>query len=428
MRELPPGWSWQILSDVLINQSNKKQLQQGWSPRCETHPAAEGEWGVLKTTAIQPGFFDMTQNKQLPTHLQPRPALEVITGDLLITCAGPRSRCGIPTLVRRTRGRLMMSGKMYRLRPNDSVDPRFLEAWLLTDEAQSLIDGMKTGISDSGLNLTHDRFLALPVPVPPRPEQELIVEALEEHLSRLEFGEAQLARTLDRADAWIAGVEDSALWKPGLPNRPIASLLREPMRNGRSDVAPADGKPGIRAVTITAVTRNAFVDEHTKLTSTSPGVAEKLWLAAGDIFVQRSNTPQLVGSTSRYAGPARWAIFPDLLIRLRVDESVIDSRYLTAVMRSERLHRELRAKAKGLSSSMPKIDQDAIGTTSVPVPSIVEQLHTIAALDDTTATYSRIRGAVESARRRASSLRSSLFIAAFRGQLTKSYREERVFV
>ena len=44
---------------------------------------------------------------------------------------------------------------------------------------------MKTGVSDSGLNLTHDRFRRLVVPVAPRAEQEGIVAAIEEEFSRI---------------------------------------------------------------------------------------------------------------------------------------------------------------------------------------------------------------------------------------------------
>ena len=36
--------------------------------------------------------------------------------DTFITCAGPRSRCGVTCLVRTTRPKLVISGKMYQLR------------------------------------------------------------------------------------------------------------------------------------------------------------------------------------------------------------------------------------------------------------------------------------------------------------------------
>ncbi|TXI47884.1 MAG: restriction endonuclease [Lysobacter sp.] len=86
-----------------------------------------------------------------------------------------------------------MSGKMYRFRAiHGATDPRYLEAWLQTEEAQLAIDNMKTGGSDSGLNITHDRFKRLHVRIAPYAEQVRIVEKLEELLSDLDAGVAEL--------------------------------------------------------------------------------------------------------------------------------------------------------------------------------------------------------------------------------------------
>ncbi len=190
------------LGEVLLPMPNKRLLQQGWSPRCLPTPSPDPEhWAVVKTTAIQAGWFDDTQNKQLPQPLKPRPAIEIQAGDLLMTCAGPRSRCGVPTLVRKTRPRLMMSGKMYRFRPQDELLPEFLEKWLLSPEAQRRIDRMKTGISDSGVNLTQKRFSELCVPVPLLEWQSRIVAEVDRRFSIVREVEIEVEASLGRARA-----------------------------------------------------------------------------------------------------------------------------------------------------------------------------------------------------------------------------------
>lgn len=110
MNELPPSWSTVSIASVLEPNGNGKVFKQGWSPQCEKAPAAELEWGVLKTTAIQKGHFLPEENKSLPKALKPRPHLEVKAGDILMTCAGPRNRCGVACLVSTTRPKLMISG------------------------------------------------------------------------------------------------------------------------------------------------------------------------------------------------------------------------------------------------------------------------------------------------------------------------------
>ncbi|MEP7766004.1 hypothetical protein [Sanguibacter sp. 25GB23B1] len=409
--------AYQSLGDLLLGRTVRDKLQQGWSPQCERHPAADDRWGVLKTTAIQAGAFSSDENKELPSELVPRPALEVREGDLLLTCAGPRSRCGVPALVRSTQARRMLSGKMYRFRPTAAIDPRYLEAYLLSPGAQKLINAMKTGISDSGLNLTKDRFLGLPVPVFPLSEQVRIVDILEEHFSRLDAADRLLDRIARQTQALLRGRLDAIVWHVGAPTTTVSALLRESMRNGHSAAAVRSG-PGIRTLTLTAVTRNKFDNEFTKITSADPARVRDLWLRPGDVLVQRSNTPELVGTTAMYTGPADWAIFPDLLIRLRADTDAVLPGYLTLALRTERAHRNLRAKAKGLAGSMPKIDQSAIGSTLLPVPGISEQRATLIEAQGAIDVSERLDLASRSARVRSTSLRRALLAAAFSGRLT----------
>lgn len=190
MENLPTSWEVTPIENILAPRYESKTIQQGWSPRCEKLPSDSNEsWGVLKTTAIQAGYFIEDENKKLPEHLAPKEKIEVIEGDILLTCAGPRNRCGVPTLVRKTRPRLMMSGKMYRFQPMDKyIHPNYLEFYLLSHEAQFSIDKMKTGSSDSGLNLTHGRFKELLVPVAPFYEQTRIVDKIDELFSELDKG------------------------------------------------------------------------------------------------------------------------------------------------------------------------------------------------------------------------------------------------
>lgn len=195
MTGLPESWQDVQIIDVLENNENGRPFQQGWSPQCESFPAPEGAWGVLKTTAIQHGEFWPHENKALPDTLEPRPQTEVKPGDVLMTCAGPRNRCGVACLVENTRSRLMMSGKMYRFRPHpEALHPKYLAYLIRRQETQLEIDRMKTVINDSGLNLTHDRFSQLRLPLPPLPEQHRIVAKIEELFSELDAGTASLTR------------------------------------------------------------------------------------------------------------------------------------------------------------------------------------------------------------------------------------------
>jgi type I restriction enzyme S subunit len=233
---IPAGWTRATIEEVFAQLEDGRTLHQGWSPQCDGEPAGDGEWGVLKTTAIQAGSFHWEHNKRLPPELEPRPAIVVNAGDILLTCAGPRSRCGVPCLVRATRPKLMMSGKMYRFRvPSDHVSAGFVEAFLLSSDAQAAINRMKTGGSDSGLNLTHERFRQLPILLAPTGEQRRIVEAIDSYLTRLDAAVASLERALAKLKAYRASVLKAAVEGRLVPTE--ASLARAEKRDYESGKA-----------------------------------------------------------------------------------------------------------------------------------------------------------------------------------------------
>jgi type I restriction enzyme, S subunit len=205
---VPQQVPWQTLKieSCLEALSDGRFIHQGWSPQCESHPSPDRKvWGVLKTTAIQDGFFLDNQNKELPGKLTPKPLLEVGAGDILITCAGPRARCGIACLVKSTRERLIISGKMYRFRANPTLISReYLELFLRSGEAQAAINLMKTGSSESGLNLTQDRFRDLEIRFGNLSEQHRIVTKVNELMALCDRLELARENREDKRDQLTA--------------------------------------------------------------------------------------------------------------------------------------------------------------------------------------------------------------------------------
>lgn len=180
-----------------------EELGQGWSPKCHNHPSQdESKWGVITTTAIQHLSFDESENKELPDKLKPRPHLEIVPGDILVTRAGPRKRVGVTCLVRKCRKKLMICDKAYRLRPDHTkILPEYLEMVLNTPKTLWKIEELKTGINDSGVNLTQKRFLELEVFVPSIKKQKIILGELEGSLSKIEYLEKQIDESLTGAEA-----------------------------------------------------------------------------------------------------------------------------------------------------------------------------------------------------------------------------------
>ncbi|MCF8374307.1 MAG: restriction endonuclease subunit S [Bacteroidales bacterium] len=178
-------------------------LSQGWSPKCIRQNSSDiTQWAVIKTSAIQAGKFIEFENKILPESLEPRQQHEITKGDILITRAGPRVRVGICCLVRNTRPKLINCDKVYRLRLNtEIVAAEYFEYAMNSPEILSEIEVMKSGSSDSGLNLTQNAFLKLKIPFTSLEKQHQIVREIESRLSVCDKVEESIKEGLEKAEA-----------------------------------------------------------------------------------------------------------------------------------------------------------------------------------------------------------------------------------
>jgi len=177
LSKIPMKWKVKQLGSLLEN------INQGWSPDCESDPAGMGEWGVLKTTSVVWQGYQDGENKALPSALKPKSFLEIKPGDLLMTRAGPNSRVGVISYVYSTRTQLLLSDKIYRLVPAKDVDGRFLCYSLSGFKSQQHLSNLKTGMAESQTNISQDIVKALLTVCPLEDEQKQIANRID-HASR----------------------------------------------------------------------------------------------------------------------------------------------------------------------------------------------------------------------------------------------------
>jgi type I restriction enzyme S subunit len=177
--ELPEGWVFTRLGNAI------SCMDAGWSPACDEIPAAINEWGVLKTTSVQPLCFLPNENKALPKKLDPRPDAEVKEGDILITRAGPKNRVGICCVVKLVRPYLMLSDKIIRFRIfGELIFSEFCVLCLYAGYGAVQIESMKSGMADSQMNISQEKLKQVVIPLPPLAEQRRIVAKIDQLMVR----------------------------------------------------------------------------------------------------------------------------------------------------------------------------------------------------------------------------------------------------
>lgn len=391
MSDLPPGWEWTEFGQVALVDSNLVDPSQySELPHIAPNHIESSTGRLFPYRSVRED--GVTSNKHLfnSGHILYSKIRPYLAKAVLVNFGG------------------LCSADIYPV--STSLDTKYLHQWLISAEFTALA-AQHQGRSVLP-KINREALQKLPVPVPPLAEQERIIAALEEHFSRLDSAERSLRSAEARAEVLTQRVIDTAIEGERVA---LGHLLREPLRNGLS--APASSTGSVRVVTLTAVTRSEFVDAHTKLIEPGSRSTEDLWMAPGDLFIQRSNTPELVGTASLYRGDSHWAIFPDLLIRIRIDDKRVDPEYLELALRSTSVRQYFQRAAQGIAGSMPKISQPTVEAAEIPLPELHRQSEIVDQITKELTNVRRLDASLDLAVVRQQSLRQAILAAAFSGKL-----------
>ncbi|HEY7086656.1 MAG TPA: restriction endonuclease subunit S [Tepidisphaeraceae bacterium] len=212
LREVFEGKAWPLreLRDGL------QAIEAGTSVRSLERPARDGEWGVLKVSAVSWGKFKGGENKAVPPGFTPKSHEVVRRGDLLISRANTQELAGAVVIVRETPNKLMLSDKTLRLVLRDDVlDSEYLEYAIRTPGARRFIEHNATGTSYSMRNISQDTIRAVPLPVPPLTEQKRIAAELSRRLAEAEHLAERIGEELAAVEALPAALLRAAFGDRG---------------------------------------------------------------------------------------------------------------------------------------------------------------------------------------------------------------------
>jgi type I restriction enzyme S subunit len=162
---------------------------------------------------------------------------------------------------------------------------------------------------------------------------------------------------------------------------PLAKLLREDSLNGYSK-QPSAVPAGVEILRISAGTsrKDGIVNEDDfKWAVLNEGETQKFSLEKGDLLACRFNgNLHYVGKFSLYTGYTdRQQVFPDKLIRFRVDENLCDARYVCLAMNSSMIRERIEEFCATTAGNIG-ISATNLKTVSLPVPPLSEQQRIVA--------------------------------------------------
>lgn len=124
---------------------------------------------------------------------------------------------------------------------------------------------------------------------------------------------------------------------------------------------------------VSAVGPSGFIESESKTLppTLTPNLQSRV--RRGDLLIQRSNTFELVGTVCLVGEVSDNLLLCDKTLRLNVDETLADKRFLLAVLKSSDVRRQIEMAATGSSGSMKNIGQLAIRTLRLAAPQPEEQ-------------------------------------------------------
>ena len=185
-------------------------IEQGWSPICDSEPAEHHECGVIRTSAVSSGRFIGGNNKRLPAGIELNPRWLLRDSDLLVTRgSGTRSRVG-RACVASVRGRILtLSDLVYRVRLIHA-HPEFVSAALQSSPARAQIEASIRTDAGLTLKIRRDDLADVRIPAVPMDRQVSETANLTKCLMLLQDSklrvEKQIALLTERRQALITAV------------------------------------------------------------------------------------------------------------------------------------------------------------------------------------------------------------------------------
>jgi type I restriction enzyme, S subunit len=162
----------------------------------------------------------------------------------------------------------------------------------------------------------------------------------------------------------------------------LSNLVAYGPKNGYSGRSDKDAR-GTPTLSLGATSSGCMVlnEETVKRLDETIDPQSDLYLKPGDVLVQRSNTPDLVGTTAVFDGPPEMYIYPDLMMRMRFRDEAT-AHWFWRYANSSSGRRYFVSVAAGSSGSMPKINGEKLRGMLLPLPPLPEQRAIASALSD----------------------------------------------
>jgi type I restriction enzyme S subunit len=378
----------------------------------------------LRNSNVQWGHIGLDDVLTMDIPLEERGFFGLQPGDLLVCEGGEIGRCAIWA---GGSGYMAFQKALHRVRPREGIPAKFFLYLLEYLSKTGVLSGFATGSTIK--HLPQEQLRRLPVSLPPSAEQQRIVAALEDHLSRLSAAQ----RYIDRASNATVTMRTS-LRAREIVGRREGVTLGGPLNPGWTWGWLGDLLVDIEAgksftceprraeydewgiIKVSAMTWGKFREEENKAVPGGRKIDPRHEIHPGDVLVSRANTEEYVGAPVLVRSCRRGLLLSDKSLRL-VPKSWVDKEWLVQVLASPLVRRQISMTATGNQDSMRNISQRDLRMVRVPIAPEEDQARIADSLRQQLDGIDHQSMQVDLVKARATVLRRSLLADAFAGKL-----------
>jgi type I restriction enzyme S subunit len=416
MTDLPTGWSYESINSIVEGGmiadgdwvESKDQDPQGKVRLTQLADVGDGEFRSRGDRWMN----DEQASRLNVNYLQP--------GDLLLArMPDPLGRtCMVPENI--GRAVTVVDVAIIRIARKD-LNPKFV-MWLLNSPGiRQQIEMLASGTTRR--RITRKNLGTIDLPLPPLPEQQKIVEIVEDHLSRLDAALADVKQAKLKAAQFRRSLLQASL--NGFLNNGQKDEVSRLPKNWRiktlSEVADwtSGGTPSSKDATLYGgdipwvvigdLTEGVVLETEKMITKKGLNSSSAKKLPAGTVMVA------MYGASIGRTGVMGKEMTTNQAIACGIpNNELILGQYLLYFLQSQK--NEFIAAGKG--GAQPNISQGVVKSWQIPLPPIDEQQQIINEIDSQLEHLAQANNVIEILIRESTALRRSLLQAAFTGQLT----------
>lgn len=341
-------------------------------------------------------------------------------GDIVLgEASGSPNEVGKPAIWSGEIADCAFQNTLIRVRPREH-DPRFLLHYF---RYQALVGRFVEHSRGVGIHhIGRARLATWPTPVPPITEQRLIVDLLEDHLSRLDAAEDYVHAARRRLGALVSAIlcdliPDERSYPANWERRSVADVGTVELGRQRHPdwhVGP-NMKPYLRVANVF----EGRIDTSDVMEMHWPGETfERFQLRTGDVLLNEGQTPDLLGRPALYRGDPPEVAFTNSILRFKAGALVLPEFALLVFrrhMRAGRFKRESR-----ITTNIAHLSANRFKRIEFPVPPLAEQLAIVKKAEERLEAVLRLRSQLDAVKARRANLLRALLSAAFSGRLTNA--------